>query len=141
MSSNALVLSASNLDETITGHFTKYDCSSGDLNPIGSIHKSQVRSMVNYFWETHGTDKFGILREYDLHLIVSILCATPCAELDSQFKSDEVALRYLSYQDELQMTYDKIEHMSKLRKEKNYGLSSLSKVSEFSVIFRIRHNL
>ena len=62
-STNALVLVSSNLDEAIMGYFTKYDCSSGDLNPIGSIHKSQIRSMVAYFLETFGSEKFGILEE------------------------------------------------------------------------------
>jgi len=35
-----LVLSSANLDESLRGYFTKYDCSSADLNPIGSISKN-----------------------------------------------------------------------------------------------------
>ena len=34
-----LVLSAGNVDEALRGYMTKYDCSSGDLNPIGGICK------------------------------------------------------------------------------------------------------
>jgi NAD+ synthase (glutamine-hydrolysing) len=30
-----LVLGSANVDETIRGYFTKYDCSSADINPIG----------------------------------------------------------------------------------------------------------
>jgi NAD+ synthase (glutamine-hydrolysing) len=30
-----LVLGSSNVDETLRGYLTKYDCSSADLNPIG----------------------------------------------------------------------------------------------------------
>jgi NAD+ synthase (glutamine-hydrolysing) len=37
-----LVLSSGNLDEGLRGYFTKYDCSSGDINPIGSFSKSDV---------------------------------------------------------------------------------------------------
>jgi NAD+ synthase (glutamine-hydrolysing) len=35
-----LMLSSANLDESLRGYFTKYDCSSGDLNPIGSVSKN-----------------------------------------------------------------------------------------------------
>ena len=37
-----LVLSAGNVDEALRGYMTKYDCSSGDLNPIGGICKGMV---------------------------------------------------------------------------------------------------
>jgi NAD+ synthase (glutamine-hydrolysing) len=30
-----LVLGSANVDECLRGYFTKYDCSSADLNPIG----------------------------------------------------------------------------------------------------------
>ena len=35
-----MVLGSANLDESLRGYFTKYDCSSADLNPIGSISKN-----------------------------------------------------------------------------------------------------
>ena len=35
-----LVLASANADETLRGYMTKYDCSSGDLNPIGSFNKA-----------------------------------------------------------------------------------------------------
>ena len=38
-----LVLGSSNLDESLRGYFTKYDCSSGDYNPIGSFSKVRLR--------------------------------------------------------------------------------------------------
>ena len=37
-----LVLASANLDESLRGYFTKYDCSSADLNPIGSISKNVI---------------------------------------------------------------------------------------------------
>jgi NAD+ synthase (glutamine-hydrolysing) len=38
-----LVVTSSNLDESLRGYLTKYDCSSGDINPIGSMSKSVLR--------------------------------------------------------------------------------------------------
>lgn len=38
-----LVLGSANVDECLRGYFTKYDCSSADLNPIGSISKTDLR--------------------------------------------------------------------------------------------------
>ena len=35
-----MVLGSANLDEILRGYFTKYDCSSADLNPIGIISKN-----------------------------------------------------------------------------------------------------
>ena len=40
-----LVLSAGNVDEALRGYMTKYDCSSGDLNPIGGICKGTLALM------------------------------------------------------------------------------------------------
>lgn len=47
-----LVIATGNCDEGLSGYFTKYDCSSGDLNPIGSICKNDLRRFVNYMIET-----------------------------------------------------------------------------------------
>jgi NAD+ synthase (glutamine-hydrolysing) len=38
-----LVLGSANLDEGLRGYFTKYDCSSADINPIGSFSKERLR--------------------------------------------------------------------------------------------------
>ena len=32
-----LVLGTANVDESLRGYLTKYDCSSADLNPIGDL--------------------------------------------------------------------------------------------------------
>ncbi|GLT49657.1 hypothetical protein SLA2020_232010 [Shorea laevis] len=37
-----LVLGSSNVDERLRGYLTKYDCSSTDINPIGSISKQDL---------------------------------------------------------------------------------------------------
>ena len=43
-----LVLASSNVDESLRGYLTKYDCSSADLNPIGSISKTDLRSFCKF---------------------------------------------------------------------------------------------
>ena len=43
-----LVLGSSNVDEGLRGYMTKYDCSSADLNPIGSISKVDLHNMLLY---------------------------------------------------------------------------------------------
>lgn len=48
-----LVVATGNCDEGLSGYFTKYDCSSGDLNPIGSISKNDLRKFVKYFIESN----------------------------------------------------------------------------------------
>lgn len=35
-----LVLGSANLDEGLRGYFTKYDCSSADINPIGNFFQN-----------------------------------------------------------------------------------------------------
>lgn len=33
---------------SLTGYFTKYDCSSADINPIGGISKTDLRGFLRY---------------------------------------------------------------------------------------------
>lgn len=37
-----LVLASANVDEALLGYVTKYDCSAGDINPIGCLNKDNV---------------------------------------------------------------------------------------------------
>lgn len=41
-----LVLGSSNLDESLRGYVTKYDCSSADVNPLGSLTKNNIRKLL-----------------------------------------------------------------------------------------------
>nr|XP_058160976.1 glutamine-dependent NAD(+) synthetase isoform X2 [Dasypus novemcinctus] len=43
-----LVLGSANVDESLLGYLTKYDCSSADINPIGGISKTDLRAFVQY---------------------------------------------------------------------------------------------
>ncbi len=44
----------------LRGYYTKYDCSSADLNPIGSISKQDIRLFVKF---CHDRYKFPVLVE------------------------------------------------------------------------------
>ncbi|KAJ1883424.1 glutamine-dependent NAD(+) synthetase, partial [Kickxella alabastrina] len=95
-----LVLGSSNVDECLRGYFTKYDCSSADLNPIGSISKADLRRYVTYACTHMG-----------LPVLSSFLDAMPTAELvpfsKDYVQSDEV---------EMGMTYDELTEFGRLRK-------------------------
>jgi NAD+ synthase (glutamine-hydrolysing) len=41
-----LVLGSANVAESLRGYFTKYDCSSADINPIGSIDKADLKRLI-----------------------------------------------------------------------------------------------
>lgn len=47
-SGSLLVLGSSNVDEYLRGYLTKYDCSSADINPIGSISKTDLRKFIKF---------------------------------------------------------------------------------------------
>lgn len=41
-----LVVGTGNADEALRGYLTKYDCSSGDINPIGSLSKGEIQGIL-----------------------------------------------------------------------------------------------
>ena len=66
-----LVLGSANVDEALRGYYTKYDCSSADINPIGGISKTDLK-------------KFLVLarERFNLSALDGILAAPPTAELE-----------------------------------------------------------
>ncbi|XP_014255127.1 probable glutamine-dependent NAD(+) synthetase [Cimex lectularius] len=96
-----LVLGSANVDESLRGYFTKYDCSSADINPIGGISKTDLKSFLKY-----AKDKFH------LPAIESILKAPATAELlplaeGHLMQTDEV---------DMGMTYSELSVMGRMRK-------------------------
>ncbi|KAG0453748.1 hypothetical protein HPP92_025052, partial [Vanilla planifolia] len=95
-----LVLGSSNVDEALRGYLTKYDCSSADINPIGSVSKQDLRSF---------------LRWAAVHLnypsLEGIEAAPPTAELEpiraNYNQLDEV---------DMGMTYEELSMYGRLRK-------------------------
>ena len=56
---------------SLLGYMTKYDCSSADLNPIGGISKTDLRSFIFYCVE-----------KFNFTSLIPILGAPPTAELE-----------------------------------------------------------
>jgi len=105
-----LVLSTGNLDEALVGYFTKYDCSSGDLNLIGSINKVDVHKAMVYLFEKYNHDSIRNIYE-----------AKPSAELvpiqeNVEEQSDEK---------DIGLTFKEIKLLNELRIAKNNGIVSM----------------
>ncbi|KAL9263926.1 Glutamine-dependent NAD(+) synthetase-like protein [Drosera capensis] len=95
-----LVLGSSNVDEALRGYLTKYDCSSADINPIGSISKTDLRSFLRW-----AADHLGYPS------LAEIEAAPPTAELEpirsNYSQLDEV---------DMGMTYEELSVYGRLRK-------------------------
>lgn len=93
-----LVLATGNVDEALVGYLTKYDCSSADLNPIGSISKNDLKSFMRFSKEFISDTNNAINR---------IVEAIPSAELTGEDQQDE---------QDLGLTYDELSLFGKLRR-------------------------
>lgn len=111
-----LVLGSANVDESLTGYFTKYDCSSADINPIGGISKTDLKSFLLYCVE-----------QFQLTALGGILAAPPTAELepltDGQVSQTDEA--------DMGMTYSELSVIGRLRK--------ISKCGPFSMFCKLIH--
>ncbi|THU97748.1 glutamine-dependent NAD(+) synthetase with GAT domain-containing protein [Dendrothele bispora CBS 962.96] len=100
-----LVLGSANVDESLRGYLTKYDCSSADINPIGGISKTDLKKFIAYA-ET----------AFDLPILRSFLDAVPTAELEpiteNYVQADEA---------DMGMTYDELSAFGRLRKVEKCG--------------------
>uniref|UniRef100_A0A671VIH0 Glutamine-dependent NAD(+) synthetase n=1 Tax=Sparus aurata TaxID=8175 RepID=A0A671VIH0_SPAAU len=111
-----LVLGSANVDESLTGYFTKYDCSSADINPIGGISKTDLKSFLLYCVE-----------QFQLTTLKGIVAAPPTAELepltDGQVSQTDEA--------DMGMTYSELSVIGRLRK--------ISKCGPFSMFCKLIH--
>ncbi|KAL7912831.1 hypothetical protein GGI35DRAFT_476662 [Trichoderma velutinum] len=100
-----LVLGSSNVDECLRGYLTKYDCSSADLNPIGSISKNDLKRFIT--WAS---------KSFDMPILDEFYHAIPTAELEpiteNYVQSDEA---------DMGMTYDELSRFGTLRKQNKLG--------------------
>ncbi|CAG8525148.1 6045_t:CDS:10 [Paraglomus brasilianum] len=104
-----LVLGSANADECLRGYFTKYDCSSADINPIGAISKIDLRQFITY-----------AKNEYQIDVLDEFLNATPTAELEpitgDYVQADEA---------DMGMTYEELSIFGRLRKIEKCGPFSM----------------
>uniref|UniRef100_A0A8C3X980 Glutamine-dependent NAD(+) synthetase n=1 Tax=Catagonus wagneri TaxID=51154 RepID=A0A8C3X980_9CETA len=105
-----LVLGSANVDESLLGYLTKYDCSSADINPIGGISKTDLRAFVQLCEE-----------RFQLPALQSILDAPATAELEP------LADGRVSQTDEqdMGMTYSELSVYGRLRKAAKAGPYSM----------------
>jgi len=104
-----LVLGSANVDEALRGYFTKYDCSSADINPIGGISKTDLKSFI--LWAS---------TNFEMPILQSFIDAPPTAELEpithEYTQSDE---------QDMGMTYDELSIYGRLRKNAKLGPYSM----------------
>lgn len=104
-----LVLGSANVDESLRGYLTKYDCSSADLNPIGGISKTDLKRFI-----ASAKDKF------DMPILEEFLDATPTAELEP------ITKEYIqSDEQDMGMTYRELSEFGILRKVHKCGPYSM----------------
>jgi NAD+ synthase (glutamine-hydrolysing) len=100
-----LVLGSANVGESLRGYLTKYDCSSADINPIGSIDKSDLKRFIA--WAE---------KDFKIPCLHDFLTAVPTAELEpiteTYVQSDEA---------DMGMTYDELTTFGRLRKVNKLG--------------------
>uniref|UniRef100_A0A8B9S2A7 Glutamine-dependent NAD(+) synthetase n=1 Tax=Apteryx owenii TaxID=8824 RepID=A0A8B9S2A7_APTOW len=110
MPGGLLVLGSSNVDESLRGYLTKYDCSSADINPIGGISKTDLKNFIQY-----------CIENFQLTSLRSIMSAPPTAELEPLVDGQ------LSQTDEadMGMTYAELSIYGKLRKIAKAGPYSM----------------
>eukprot|EP01116_Phalansterium_solitarium_P025311 TRINITY_DN9616_c0_g1_i2.p1 TRINITY_DN9616_c0_g1~~TRINITY_DN9616_c0_g1_i2.p1 ORF type:complete len:723 (-),score=327.73 TRINITY_DN9616_c0_g1_i2:182-2350(-) len=104
-----LVLGSANVDEAIRGYFTKYDCSSADVNPIGGVSKTDLKKFLLWAAEAKGWTA-----------LTDVVLAPPTAELEpiteTYTQLDEV---------DMGMTYSELERYGHLRKIDRCGPVSM----------------
>ena len=119
-----LVLGSANVDEALRGYFTKYDCSSADLNPIGGVSKTDLKLFLRWAGET-----------FQWKALLDVLNAAPTAELRPQKEHVEGATdstgRKIEHtqtdEDEMGMTYEELSVFGKMRKIHRHGPYSMTR--------------
>lgn len=108
-----LVLGSANVDEGLRGYLTKYDCSAADINPIGGICKSDLKSFLR--WAARPAPN-GL----GFPTLQHVVEAPPTAELEpitsEHTQTDE---------EDMGMTYDELTWYGKLRKLSRCGPYSM----------------
>lgn len=105
-----LVLGSANVDESLRGYMTKYDCSSADVNPIGGISKTDLKKFLLY-----AKDRFN------LPILHDIIGAPPTAELEPLLEGQLVQ----TDEQDMGMTYAELSEFGRLRKQAFCGPYSM----------------
>jgi len=95
-----------NVDESLRGYLTKYDCSSADVNPIGGISKTDLKHFLAY-----------ARIEYELSSLDGIMAAPPTAELEPLQQGRLVQ----TDEEDMGLTYAELSDLGRLRKQSACG--------------------
>lgn len=106
-----IVLASGNIDKALVGYDTKYDCGSGDLNPLGSINKLDANNLINYLAELYP----------HLTALKDIVNAQPLAELTPVIPGEKIQ----SAEDAIRLTYKEIKMFNELRNQELCGIVSM----------------
>ncbi|XP_066237079.1 glutamine-dependent NAD(+) synthetase isoform X2 [Saccopteryx leptura] len=111
-----LVLGSTNVDESLLGYLTKYDCSSADINPIGGISKTDLWAFIQF-----------CIERFQLPALQRIMAAPATAELEP------LADGQVSQTDEedMGMTYAELSVYGRLRK--------MAKAGPYSMFCKLLH--
>ena len=113
-----LVLGSANVDEALRGYMTKYDCSSADLNPIGSISKGDLKKLLHWAAARYG---YTVLDE--------VAAAPPTAELrpmEGKSDGDDKGGEHTQTDEEdMGMSYAELGLYGRLRKIERCGPVSM----------------
>ena len=90
---------------------TKYDCSSADVNPIGGISKTDLKSFLAF-----------ARAKFDLSALDEVLDAKPTAELEPLAEGGKIAQ---SDEEDMGMTYKELSIYGKLRSQSKCGPYSM----------------
>lgn len=101
-----LVLGSANVDECLRGYLTKYDCSSADINPIGSISKTDIRRFLVWAAEHLGYSE-----------LAKVEAAPPTAELEPIVEGQQPQLDEV----DMGMSYAELSLYGRLRKVARAG--------------------
>lgn len=137
-----LNLGSSNSDEVYIGYYTKYDASSADINPIGSLPKIYIQRILIVFGNT--LDKlYGIINQ------------EPTAELipgligGNQTDEDDIGLKYMEMSELSRLVssgYGPLDSFMKITSEPNEVFSTgtnavkLEKVINFNTRYRMNRH-
>jgi NAD+ synthase (glutamine-hydrolysing) len=124
-----LTLGCSNSDEVLIGYYTKYDASSADLNPIGTLPKVYVNKILQYYSVKFSNNLIG-------ETLFDVWSAVPTAELQKQKENlTGKAVQAQSDEDEIGITYKEVFILGKIRNEGN-GLIGMLKEALKNKYFR-----
>jgi NAD+ synthase (glutamine-hydrolysing) len=115
-----LVLGSANVDEGLRGYMTKYDCSSADLNPIGSVSKGDLKLLMRW-----------AAARYNCPALAEVEEAPPTAELrplvdaGGNDENDTPVEHSQLDEDDMGMSYSELGTFGKLRKIARCGPVSM----------------